>query len=44
MEHMGGWGVVTTRKFAQGEFVCEYSGDLIDVAEARRREKQYTLV
>ena len=44
MEHKGGWGVIATRAFAKGEFVCEYSGDLISITEARQREKQYTLV
>uniref|UniRef100_A0A1Q3EVZ3 [histone H4]-lysine(20) N-methyltransferase n=1 Tax=Culex tarsalis TaxID=7177 RepID=A0A1Q3EVZ3_CULTA len=36
-----GRGVVTTRKFARGEFVVEYIGDLIDMAEAKLREQEY---
>lgn len=36
-----GRGVVTTRKFARGEFVVEYIGDLISVAEAKLREQEY---
>lgn len=33
--------MVTTRKFAKGEFVVEYIGDLIDMQEAKEREKIY---
>lgn len=36
-----GRGVVTTRKFTKGEFVIEYYGELIDMAEARIREEIY---
>jgi histone-lysine N-methyltransferase SETD8 len=36
-----GRGVVTSRPFTKGDFVVEYSGDLIDLNEARRRELQY---
>lgn len=36
-----GRGIVTTRKFARGEFVVEYIGDLIDMAEAKLREQEY---
>lgn len=32
---------MTTRKFARGEFVVEYIGDLIDMAEAKLREQEY---
>lgn len=38
-----GRGVSTTRAFARGEFVVEYSGDLIDMAEAKLREEKYAL-
>ncbi|XP_069194846.1 N-lysine methyltransferase KMT5A isoform X2 [Procambarus clarkii] len=38
-----GRGVVTTRQFAKGEFVVEYIGNLIDVREAKEREKIYAL-
>ncbi|KAK4306269.1 hypothetical protein Pmani_021891 [Petrolisthes manimaculis] len=45
VKHFGakGRGVVTTRKFAKGEFVVEYIGDLIDMKEAKDREKRYAL-
>ncbi len=36
-----GRGVVTTRLFRKGEFVVEYAGDLIDMTEARIRERLY---
>ncbi|XP_064082498.1 uncharacterized protein LOC135198645 isoform X2 [Macrobrachium nipponense] len=36
-----GRGVITTRRFAKGEFVVEYIGDLIDMKEAKDREKLY---
>ncbi|XP_046385919.1 N-lysine methyltransferase KMT5A-A isoform X2 [Ischnura elegans] len=36
-----GRGVVATRHFAKGEFVVEYAGELISMAEAREREKKY---
>ncbi len=38
-----GRGVVATRTFEKGEFVVEYSGDLIDVGIAKERESQYSL-
>ncbi|XP_061499188.1 histone-lysine N-methyltransferase Set8 [Anopheles gambiae] len=37
-----GRGIVTTRSFAKGEFVVEYIGDLISVAEAKQREQVYS--
>ncbi|XP_023020512.2 SET domain containing 8 [Leptinotarsa decemlineata] len=36
-----GRGVFTTRNFNKGEFVVEYSGDLIDLQEAYHREHEY---
>ncbi|XP_044261443.1 histone-lysine N-methyltransferase PR-Set7 [Tribolium madens] len=36
-----GRGVVTSRPFTKGDFVVEYSGDLIDINEAKRRELKY---
>ncbi|KAJ8978776.1 hypothetical protein NQ317_015500 [Molorchus minor] len=36
-----GRGVVAARDFARGDFVVEYSGDLIDPVEANRREEKY---
>lgn len=36
-----GRGIITTRSFAKGEFVVEYIGDLITVAEAKEREQIY---
>nr|XP_022905874.1 N-lysine methyltransferase KMT5A-like [Onthophagus taurus] len=38
-----GRGVVTTKTFEKGDFVVEYSGDLIDLTEANRREQKYSL-
>lgn len=35
MPEMGGYGVFATKEFYQGDFVCEYSGDLIDMDEVR---------
>lgn len=36
-----GRGIIAGRPFSRGEFVIEYIGDLIDQAEADRREKIY---
>ncbi|KAG5673038.1 hypothetical protein PVAND_003116 [Polypedilum vanderplanki] len=36
-----GRGVVSTRPFKRGEFVVEYIGDLISIAEANDREAKY---
>jgi len=36
-----GRGIIATRMFRRGEFVVEYSGDLIDLSQARNREKMY---
>ena len=36
-----GRGVVSTQPFSKGELVCEYSGDLIFLEEARKREQKY---
>lgn len=36
-----GRGIVATRPFAKGEFVVEYVGEFISIAEANRREKLY---
>ncbi|XP_020285286.1 histone-lysine N-methyltransferase pr-set7 [Pseudomyrmex gracilis] len=36
-----GRGVITTREFAKGEFVVEYIGELINLVEAKEREKRY---
>lgn len=36
-----GRGIVGTRPFARGEFVVEYVGEFISIAEANRREKEY---
>ena len=32
-----GWGVLTTRDLSQGEFVCEYAGEVIGEEEAKAR-------
>lgn len=37
-----GRGVVTTRQFFKGDFVIEYTGELISIAEAKAREQLYT--
>lgn len=36
-----GRGIVTTRDFSKGEFVVEYAGELISMAEAKVREALY---
>ncbi|XP_053616975.1 histone-lysine N-methyltransferase Set8 [Plodia interpunctella] len=36
-----GRGVIATRPFGRGQFVVEYSGELVGVAEAREREHKY---
>lgn len=36
-----GRGVFATREFVKGEFVVEYSGELIDIHEAYIREQKY---
>lgn len=36
-----GRGVFATHDFHRGEFVVEYSGELIDVQQASKREKKY---
>ncbi|XP_046963809.1 histone-lysine N-methyltransferase PR-Set7 [Vanessa cardui] len=38
-----GRGVIATRPFGRGQFVVEYSGELVGVAEARERERKYAL-
>ena len=34
-------GVYTKKRFRKGEFVCEYSGDIITMEEADKREEEY---
>eukprot|EP00049_Salpingoeca_infusionum_P020871 m.365473 g.365473 ORF g.365473 m.365473 type:complete len:302 (+) comp31519_c0_seq1:79-984(+) len=36
-----GSGVLASRDFSKGEFLCEYAGDLIDYQHALQREKEY---
>lgn len=36
-----GRGIIASRLFRKGEFVVEYSGDLIDLNEAKKREQLY---
>nr|XP_013189633.1 unnamed protein product [Amyelois transitella] len=36
-----GRGVIATRPFGRGQFVVEYTGELVGVAEAREREHKY---
>ncbi|XP_037536010.1 lysine methyltransferase 5Ab [Nematolebias whitei] len=37
-----GRGVFAVKGFTKGEFVVEYHGDLLDLAEAKRREAEYS--
>lgn len=36
-----GRGVFAVREFKKGDFVVEYHGDLLDLAEAKTREDHY---
>lgn len=36
-----GRGIIAVKEFSRGEFVVEYSGDLIDIVEAKKREEKY---
>ncbi|CAH0758615.1 unnamed protein product [Diatraea saccharalis] len=36
-----GRGIIATRPFGRGQFVVEYAGELVGVAEARHRERLY---
>ena len=38
-----GRGVVATRDFKSGEFVVEYSGEILEVNEAKERESKYCM-
>lgn len=38
-----GRGVIATRHFCRGQYVVEYAGELVGVAEARERERKYAL-
>ena len=38
-----GRGIFTSRNLFKGEFVVEYSGDLIDVKQAKEREGEYSM-
>lgn len=33
--------MLADRRFSKGEYVCEYSGELVDKSEAEKREKMY---
>lgn len=37
-----GRGIVAARDFNKGDFVVEYSGELIDLTEAKLREEKYS--
>ena len=37
-----GRGVVASKSFARGDFVVEYHGDLIDIGQAKSRERKYS--
>lgn len=36
-----GRGVVASKEFSKGDFVIEYSGELVDILEAKEREEMY---
>ena len=36
-----GHGVVAAKPFTNGQFVCEYAGDLLTCREAQKREEAY---
>lgn len=38
-----GRGIFATQDFRKGEFVVEYSGELIDIREAEEREAEYSI-
>ena len=38
-----GRGIFATRNFFKGDFIVEYSGDLIDVKKAKEREGEYSM-
>lgn len=38
-----GKGLVTTRNYKKGEFLCEYEGDLLSHKEALKREQKYLI-
>lgn len=40
---MKGRGVVASKRFEKGDFVLEYSGELIDIGSAKDRESMYSL-
>ena len=37
-----GRGVIASKAFARGEFVVEYSGELISLQAAKKRENKYS--
>ena len=39
-----GRGVITTRPFQKGDFICSYSGELVTAKEAKEREKRYSKI
>jgi len=39
-----GKGVVASRDIPKGSFICEYSGDLVDMEKAQCKEVSYALV
>ena len=38
-----GRGVVTTKPFSKGQFLCEYVGDLLTYSEAQEKEATYAV-
>ena len=37
-----GRGVVATKPFSKGDFLCEYAGDLLMEKDAKKREEDYS--
>lgn len=36
-----GWGLFADQMICQGQFICEYAGELLTTEEARRRQQIY---
>ena len=41
-DEIKGMGVETTKKRKKGDYICEYSGELITFQEAQQRESIYS--
>ncbi|KAL5708722.1 [histone H3]-lysine(4) N-trimethyltransferase [Ranunculus cassubicifolius] len=40
-EERKGWGLHAAQLIPQGDFICEYAGELLSTPEARRRQQKY---